>query len=132
MDTMIYAVIKDKVKPMHYSIDVMFRVNEKYGTISAALETLEKNDREGFEVLRTLVTLMVNDAELCRRAEGYDPSELITEKDIPIRLKPIDVLNLKQAVADTISAGYKQEHSQENEEVDLGLLELQKKEEAGK
>lgn len=132
MDTMIYAWIKGKKRPLHFSMDVMFHVNEKFGSVNEALEKMQQETREGFEVLRTMAVLMANDAELCRRDEGLDPGDILEEKDISVRMKPIDLLNLKQAVANAISAGYKQEHGQEEKEIDLGLLELQKKEEAGK
>lgn len=132
MDTMIHAVINNKVYPLHYSIEVMFAVNEKYGSIQNALEILERDGRDSFDMLRYLAVAMQNDAELCRRAEGYDHAPMLEEKEISIRMKPAAYLALKMAVSQAVSAGYKQEQKSEDEEVDLGLLELSKKEEAGK
>lgn len=132
MDTMVRAFIKGKFRPLHYSMDVMFHVNEKFNSLHEAMELLEQDNREGFDTLRTLAVLMANDAELCRRDEGYEHNEIIGEKDISIRLTPGAFVALKQAVVDAITMGYKQEQEDENEEIDLGLLELQKKEEAGK
>ena len=132
MDTMIHAIINNKVYPLHYSIEVMFAVNEKYGSIQNALEILERDGRDSFEALRFLAVAMQNDAELCRRAEGYDHSPMLEENEISIRMKPAAYLALKMAVSQAVSAGYKQEKKSEDEEVDLGLLELSKKEEAGK
>ena len=132
MDTMIHAVINNKVYPLHYSIEVMFAVNEKYGSIQNALEILERDGRDSFDALRFLAVAMQNDAELCRRAEGYDHAPMLEEKEISLRMKPAAYLALKMAVSQAVSAGYKQEKKSEDEEVDLGLLELSKKEEAGK
>ena len=132
MDTMIHAVINRKVYPLHYSIEVMFDVNEKYGSIQNALEILERDGRDSFDALRFLAVAMQNDAELCRRAEGYDNAPMLEEKDISLRMNPAAYLALKMAVSQAVSAGYKQEKKTEDEEVDLGLLELSKKEEAGK
>ena len=132
MDTMIHAVINNKIYPLHYSIEVMFAVNEKYGSIQNALEILERDGRDSFDMLRYLTVAMQNDAELCRRAEGYDHAPMLEEKEISIRMKPAAYLALKMAVSQAVSAGYKQEKKSEDEEVDLGLLELSKKEEAGK
>lgn len=109
----------------------MFAVNEKYGSIQNALEILERDTREGFEVLRFLTVAMANDAELCRRAEGYDHLPMLEENDISLRMKPVVYLALKMAISQTVGLGYKQELKSEDGEVDLGLLELQKKEEAG-
>lgn len=131
MDTMIKAPVNEKARYLHYSVEVMFAVNEKYGSIQNALEILERDTREGFEVLRFLTVAMVNDAELCRRAEGYDHLPMLEEKDISLRMKPVAYLALKMAISQAVSMGYKQETKSESEEVDLGLLELQKKEGAG-
>lgn len=132
MDAMINAVINGKIRPLHYSVEVMFEINRLYGSVQEALELLQRQDREGFKCLRQLVVMMANDAELCRRAEGYDKSEMLSEDDITTRIKPSAHLHLIDAVMQTITLGYKQEITGEEEtETDLGLLELQKKEAAG-
>lgn len=131
MDMMIHAVINGKPRPLHYSIEVMFAVNDKFGSLQKAFEELERDDREGFEAVRFLGAAMANDAELCRRAEGADPHPMIKEEEISLRMRPLEYAALKQAICDAITAGYKQEQSDEKEEVDLGLIELQKKEKAG-
>lgn len=130
MDKMIYANINGKERPLHYSIEVMFEVNEKYGSVTDVIELLGRDNKDGFECLKTLTVLMANDAELCRRAEGYDKGELLKPKDINIQMKPIEYLTLKNAVAQAIEQGYKQEIPDDSE-TDLGLLELGKKEIAG-
>ncbi len=132
MDAMINAVINGKIRPLHYSVEVMFEINRLYGSVQDALELLQKQDREGFNCLRQLVVMMANDAELCRRAEGYDKGEMLSEDDITTRIKPSVHLLLIDAVMQAITLGYKQEITGEEEtETDLGLLELQKKEAAG-
>lgn len=132
MDAMINAIINGKIRPLHYSVEVMFEINRLYGSVQEALELLQRQDREGFKCLRQLVVMMANDAELCRRAEGYDKSEMLSEDDITTRIKPSAHLHLIDAVMQTITLGYKQEITGEEEtETDLGLLELQKKEAAG-
>lgn len=132
MDAMINAIINGKIRPLHYSVEVMFEINRLYGSVQEALELLQKQDREGFKCLRNLVVMMANDAELCRRAEGYDKSEMLSEDDITTRIKPSAHLHLIDAVMQAITLGYKQEITGDEEtETDLGLLELQKKEAAG-
>lgn len=131
MDNMISAVINSKTKPLHYSIEVMFAVNEKYGSVQNALELLQHDNKEGFEAARFLAVAMANDAELCRRAEGYDHAEMLDEKDLSLRMKPAAYVALRNAICQTITEGYRQEQKEDDEETDLGLLELRKKQEAG-
>lgn len=131
MNNMVHAVIGKSVKPLHFSIDVMFSVLKKYNSVQNALEIMVQGGEEGFKVLQYLTVLMANDAELCRRKEGYDPEPFIDEEDVSIRMKPSVYLNLQDAVCQAISEGYTQEQEDGNEETDLGLLELRKKAKAG-
>lgn len=118
---------------LNYSIEVMFDMRDKWKTINDALDALgSNNEREAFEALRWWVIRLVNDAELCRREEGYDPQPMLTEKDITPRMRPIEYEQLRSAVVDAITIGYGREVDTDEEEVDLGLAELNaKKEPAG-
>lgn len=131
MDRMITAFLAGKNRPLHYSIDVMFSVNEKYGDINELLTLISSDTKESFGYLRDLAVMMANDAELCRRAEGYDKEEMLDKKQVTLQMRPAEYLNLKAAVSQTIELGYMQEHQSEDEETDLGLAELRKKAEAG-
>lgn len=131
MSKYIMAYFAGALRPLHYSIDVMFDVNEKYGGASEALEMMMKDDRDGFAATRYLAVIMANDAELCRRADGCDHHRMLEENDISTRMSPVEYLALKQAISNAIEYGYKRELEDENEEIDLGLIELQKKEDAG-
>lgn len=131
MDRMISATINGEARDLNYSIEVMFNMTEKYGSITAALDIIEKGGKEGFEAVRWFAIQMANDAELCRRAAGYDPKPMLTTDSITPRIRPIDFEYLTANVVDAISLGYKRE-TDADEEVDLGLAELNaKKVEAG-
>ncbi len=112
---------------MNYSIEVMFDVSEKYGNIKDALSILGKNDREGFEALRWFAVKMANDGELVRREQGYDKLPMLTEKDVTLRMAPLDYEALKSAVVEAITRGYTRETADPDEEVDVGLSELNEK-----
>lgn len=131
MEKCILAFFAGKQRPLHYSIATMFKVNEKFGSAEGALNELMKDDNEGFEVMRFLAVLMANDAELCRRAEGYDPIPMLTVDDVTTRMTPGEYVGLKNAISKAIGLGYRRENEEENDEVDLGLLELKKNSEAG-
>ena len=131
MDKMVYCFINGVKRPLHYSMEVLFAVNDRFGNINNALEVLTKEDKDSFEALQFLAVAMANDAELRLRAEGYDHGKFLGADDITMRMKPVEYVNLIQAVTDAVAAGYEQEHKSENEEIDLGLAELRKKAEAG-
>lgn len=133
MDRMITANIGGTPRPLNYSIEVMFNMREKYGTVDAALNIIAQDNMTAFEAVRWFAIQMANDAELCRRDAGYDHSPMLTDAAITPRLSPLDYEELRGAVVQAISLGYRRENSDDEEkETDLGLAELQtKKAEAG-
>lgn len=133
MDRMITASINGEERQLNYSIEVMFNMTEKFGNIQRALEIIEQDSLAAFDAVRWFAVQMANDAELCRRDAGYEPRPMLTMDAIKPRIKPLDYEILKGNVVDAIALGYRKEiRSDENEEVDLGLAELQaKKETAG-
>lgn len=131
MDRMITAFVAGKERPLHFSVDVLFAVNDKYGGADEALGIISQDTKESFECLRTLIVLMANDAELCRREEGYDHGEMLDVNQLSLRMRPAEYLALKIAVSQAVEIGFSQEQAKEDEDTDLGLLELRKKEVAG-
>ena len=128
MDKMTYAVINGKETPLFYSVDVMFDVNDRFGDVRTAIETLDRDDKEAFEAVRWMAVRMANEAELIRREEGYDHETMLTEKDITPHMKVKAFAELKNKVADAIAIGYGQEIEEaEKKEVDLGLQEINSK-----
>jgi hypothetical protein len=131
MDRLVHVTIAGKPRTLNFSIEVMFDMTDKFGSIQEALTKLGKNDREGFETLRWFAIRMANDGELVRREAGYDHEPLLEEKDVTARMKPVDYEELKSAVVEAISMGYKREIEDKDVDVDLGLAELNQKKTRG-
>lgn len=127
MDRTITADICGAVRTLNYSVEAMFDMTEKYGNIQAALEYIAMNTKEGFETVRWFAVKMANDGELCRREAGYDHTAMLKEEDITMRMKPMEYEAIRSAVVDAITLGYRRELDISDEEVDLGLLELEQK-----
>lgn len=134
MDRMTKAVINGTERNLNYSVAVMFDMTDKFGNIRAALETIAEESKEGFDALRWFAVAMANDGELCRRELGYDPRPMMEESDLSMRtMSPLEYASLQGAVVEAINRGYLREVTDgEEQEIDLGLEELQaKKVEAG-
>ncbi len=121
------AEINGQERLLNYSIDVMFEMGERYGNIPKALEVITQDDKEGFEAVRWFAVRMANDGELLRREEGLEKLPLLTDKDISSRIHPMEFLALREAVIKAITLGYRRDIKPKNEEVDLGLAELNSK-----
>ena len=130
MDKMNYVPLKGKFRPLNFSINVMFDAADKFGSMAEAFNAIDKENRAGADAIRWFLVQMANDAELVRRKEGYDRGDMLEEADVVINT-PADYRIFKQAVLKAIEIGYTCEVESE-EEVDLGLRELnEKKEKAG-
>lgn len=130
MDRMVKVNIGGIDRYLNYSIDVLFDVTEKYGSADRLMEIITRDDREAFEALKWIAVRMANDGELCRRAQGYDHSEILQDKDFSTAMSPHDYLLIKRAVANAVNYGYRRDiPDDEQKEIDLGLLELQENEE---
>lgn len=127
MDKMIPVVIAGRERLLNYSIEVMFDVNEKFGSVNTLFDLMQQNTRDGFEATKWLVLRMANDGELCRRAEGYDAAPMLTNDDISARIRPVDFADLVAAATDAVRLGYQRENQDEDQEVDIGLEELNAK-----
>lgn len=128
MDRITEVVIGGVKYHLNYSIAVMFDVVDKYGNINAAFDILAPDNRESFEALRWFFVKMANDAELCRRAAGYDRGPMLEEKDITLRMSPLDYALMKAAVIDAVNRGYMREvEAGDDQDIDLGLEELRAK-----
>lgn len=128
MDTLICTTINGEQRALNYSIGVMFKLNEKFGDANGFLELLSDDGAKGFEALVFFLVEAVNDAELLRRSYGYDPLPLLTAEDLTLHMSPAEQVNLMAAAVAAYEVGIGRDVKEvQNNEVDIGLLELKKK-----
>lgn len=89
-------------------------------------EIVQDNTAEGFVNLCRVFCLLAEQGELARRYEGYDRGETPDEERLRAAVMPYDVIAMRQSVLEALMRGYKRDVPEE--ETDLGLAELQKKE----
>lgn len=89
-------------------------------------EVVQDNTAEGFVNLCRVFCLLAEQGELARRYEGYDRGETPDEERLRAAVMPYDVIAMRQSVLEALMRGYKRDVPEE--ETDLGLAELQKKE----
>ncbi len=126
MDNTIIATINGEERVLNYSVEIMFKVNEKFGGVNQALDAIRPDTKEAFDAVKWFAVELVNDGELCRRAAGYDKKDMLKPEDISLRMAPLDYILLKEKVIKAIYAGYQRE-TENKDEIDLGLAELNEK-----
>lgn len=124
------AIVEHQGKTFYFMFNglAMFALEDTFGG-KEYLEKLRENTAEGLSALLQVSAILAEQGELARREMGYTPTELPTQSNfgIPALLHPIDILTLRNGCIGAINLGYTREISNEDEEIDLGLIELQKK-----
>ena len=87
--------------------------------------------RDGFAAACKAAAILAEQGELARRQTGYTPQPILEEDGVSASLAPADLARLKLAVTSAITLGYGREVEPENDEVDLGLAELNEQKKTG-
>lgn len=85
------------------------------------------NTRAGVSLLCQVAHILAQQGELCRRYLQYTPERVPPAVELEAALTPMQIITLRMAVMDAIDAGYRSEQSEDSGDIDLGLLELEKK-----
>lgn len=105
-----------------YNAAAHFAAAERYP--DGLLNEMRKPGPAGLAALCWAVAELGQQAELARRAMGYDPGPLPAESEVMATLMPKDILSARKAVLDAMTRGLGDAGDSEVDEV---LLELQKK-----
>lgn len=111
---------------MAYTVDAMLDLQDIEPGINELLAKMSENTREGISLLVQAVQILTRAGELARRAAGYDVQEIPSEEEIRRVLTPKDRVKLINAAVMAIERGMLTEIDSD-EEVDLYLLEIEKK-----
>ena len=103
----------------------MFRIEEEFGGTKNLTELIADNSREGLSALCTAAAILAEQGELARRQMGYELEPMMDAAAVSASIiHPADLAKLRTAVVNAITLGYGREVEPENDEVDLGLADL--------
>lgn len=119
--------IAEKELYLMYTGEAMFQLREKFGSTEKLFEATTQDTKEGFAALCEAVAILAEQGELVRRHLGYTPQKTLTVVDLRRIVMPTDIIALKTALPRVVALGYGREIEPENDEVDLGLAELNQK-----
>lgn len=107
-----------------FTVEAMFQIQAQFGGSVELVETIQSPGRDGFTAACQVAAILSEQGELGRRSLGYDPEPMANAEEIAASMLPSDMIALKLAIPAAISLGYGREVDPENDEVDLGLAEL--------
>lgn len=119
--------MKAQISYLAFTGEALFTIRDNYGGASALLEAIRTDTKESFLTLCAATALLAEQGELARRKMGYDSQEIVDAETLERTVMPYDIIELKEAIPRAISLGFGREIEPENNEVDLGLAELNQK-----
>lgn len=124
-----YTMVAIGGKTVHlaYTVAAMFEIEDILGE-EDLFEALLEQGKRGLETFCEIVSILSRCAETARKAEGHEAGYIASKEFLLACMSPTEYLACKKAAMDAIMLGYGREIIDENEEVDLGLAELEKKE----
>lgn len=110
-----------------YNAMAFFNAQERYP--DGLAQEVFKEGKEGLDALCWALEELSTQGDLVRRSLGYDKGEILTAEMARAQLKANDVPKAKLLVLDALKRGMGE--VDEEDEVDLVLMELQKKTKTG-
>lgn len=110
-----------------YNAMAFFNAQERYP--DGLAQEVFKEGKEGLDALCWALEELSTQGDLVRRSLGYDKGEILTAEVAMAQLKANDVPKAKLLVLDALKRGMGE--ADEEDEVDLVLMELQKKTKTG-
>ena len=104
----------------------LFDLYDKFGTKGFITDPLKDNNKAGFEATCFFLAKLCEQGELLRRWQGHTRGPVLTEQFFRVNLAPHEVAAAKDAILAAIVLGFRREEK-ETGDLDLGLVELQKK-----
>lgn len=104
----------------------LFDLYDKFGTKGFITDPLKGSGKKSFEAVCYYLFKLSEQGELYRRWQGQTHGPVLTEQFFRVNLAPHDVAAAKDAIRTAIVLGFQREEK-ETSDLDLGLVELQKK-----
>ena len=105
----------------------LFDAYDLFGDKGDLLERVGGTSRESFDNTVWLLVKLAQQGEAVRRLQGEEPRPMLTAEQAARLMSPVDVVRARAAIRAAFAIGFEREAPDEEQEIDMGLAELQKK-----
>ena len=105
----------------------LFDAYDKFGDTGDLIEQIVGTTRASFDNTVWMLVKLAQQGEAWRRHNGEEQLPMLTVEEALRTMCPLDVIRARAAIRAAYAIGFEREAPDEEEAVDLGLLELQKK-----
>ena len=109
-----------------YTGNAFFDLMDEFGEPSELVTKILPNTRDAYEAVCKIAQVLTEEGAAARSYMGYERPETLDAQAFKHLARPINLIRLKRAVSNEIFSGTNREENTD-EEIDLGLQELQKK-----
>lgn len=105
----------------------LFDAYDRFGDKGDLIDRVIGADKASFENTVWMLVKLAQQGEAYRRYMNEEPRKMLTAEAAMRTMGPKDVVRARAAIRQAFAAGFEMETISEEAEVDLGLMELQKK-----
>lgn len=106
----------------------LFDAYDHFGNTGDLLERLSGTSKESFDNTLWMLAKLAQQGEAYRRWTGMDKQPMLSVEQARALLSPMELVLARDAIRESYHLGFsRQVRGEEGDDVDLGLLELQKK-----
>jgi len=105
----------------------LFDCYDHFGDKGDLLDRITGTSREAFDNTCWMLVKLAQQGEAYRRYMGEEKAPMLTVDRVQRVMGPMDMLRARSAICDAYHLGFERKSLTEEEKVDIGLLELQKK-----
>lgn len=109
----------------------LFEAYDRFEDKGDLLDHVTGTDSQSFENTVWMLVNLAKHGEAYRRHMGEDPLPMLSVETARRTMGPKDVVRARAAIRRAFAVGFEREEVGEEQEIDIGLLELQKKTAAG-
>lgn len=103
----------------------LFDIYDKFGTKGFITDHIRGTGRKAFSATCWMLAKLAEQGEIVRRYQGYPHGKFPTEQMFAALLTPAEATLARRAIAEAVALGFAREVEEDG--IDLGLAELEKK-----
>jgi hypothetical protein len=110
-----------------YTVNAMFQINDMMQEDEELLAVFDGKGAEGLERFCKGIEILAQCGAKVRESDGLKKSYVPAVDEMIIKMTPVEYMKIKQAAVNAIMLGYGREVTNPDEEIDLELSKLEKK-----
>ena len=119
--------LNGRTVPLLMNANALFACWDRFGDKGDLMEQIAGTTTASWDNTVWMLVKLAQQGEAWNRYMGEEPVKVLTVEEAQRTMMPSDAIRAREAIQEAYAICFHREEVDENEEIDLGLLELQKK-----